>query len=66
MRPAWDYGDGQRDESFLVEDLVVAVAKGSREDMDKIADYLSTVVRDKARREGGAWTRYYQARGKLK
>lgn len=66
MMTAWYYGDGHMDESCLVENLVGAVAKESREDMDKIADYFSTVVRDKARREGGAWTRYYQARGKLK
>ena len=46
--------------------LVGRAAKESQEDMDKLASYFSTVVREKARREGGAWTRYYQARGQLK
>ena len=66
MMTAWYYGDGRMDEGCLVENLVGAVAKESQEDMDKLASYFSTVVREKARREGGAWTRYYQARGQLK
>ena len=66
MMTAWYYGDGRMDEGCLVENLVGAVAKESQEDMDKLSSYFSTVVRDKARREGGAWTRYYQARGQLK
>ena len=63
---AWYYGDGTMDEGRLVENLVGAVAKESDEDLGKIASYFSTVVREKARREGGAWTRYYEARNRLK
>ena len=67
---AWYYGGPEQvrhlDERALAENLVGAVAKESHEDMDKLASYFSTVVREKARREGGAWTRYYQARGQLK
>ena len=63
---AWYYGDGHMDEQNLVENLVGAVAKESREDLDKISNYFSTVVRDKARREGGPWIRYYEARSQLK
>ena len=66
LMTAWYYGDGHMDERDLVENLVGAVAKESQEDMDKIVNYFSTVVRDKARREGGAWTRYYEARHHLK
>ncbi len=66
LMTAWYYGDGRMDERDLVDNLVGAVAKESREDLDKIANYFSTVVRDKARREGGAWTRYYEARSRLK
>ena len=66
LMTAWYYGDGRMDERNLVENLVGAVAKESREDMDKISNYFSTVVRDKARREGGPWTRYYEARSQLK
>ncbi len=66
MMTGWYYEDGHMDEECLVENLVGAVAKESEEDMDKLAAYFSTVVRDKAQQEGGAWERYYQARGRLK
>ena len=66
LMTAWYYGDGRMDEKNLVENLVGAVAKESREDLDKITGYFSTVVRDKAQREGGAWKRYYEARNQLK
>ena len=66
LMTAWYYGDGSMDEGCLVENLVGAVAKESQEDLDKISGYFATVVRDRARREGGAWTRYYEARGRLK
>ena len=66
LMTAWYYGDGRMDERILVDNLVGAVAKESREDLDKITNYFSTVVRDKARQEGGAWTRYYEARTRLK
>ena len=66
LMTAWYYGDGRMDEGCLVENLVGAVAKESREDLGKIEDYFSTVVRDRAQREGGAWTRYYEARRKLR
>ena len=46
--------------------VVGAVAKESDEDLKKIAGYFSTVVREKARREGGAWTRFYEAKSRLK
>ena len=63
---AWYYADGKMDERTLVENLVGAVAKESGEDLDKISNYFSTVIREKSRREGGAWTRYYEARSLLK
>lgn len=63
---AWYYGDGTMEESKLVENLVGAVAKESGEDLSRIEGYFSTVVREKARREGGAWKRYYEARSLLK
>lgn len=68
MMSAWYYGDGsgRLDEGALVENLVGAVAKESDEDLKKIAGYFSTVVREKARREGGAWTRFYEAKSRLK
>ena len=66
LMTAWYYGDGRMDDRVLVDNLVGAVAKESREDLDKISSYFSTVVRDKARQEGGPWKRYYEARSRLK
>ena len=63
---AYYYGDGTMDPKMLVENLVGAVAKESGDDLDKISNYFSTVVREKARREGGAWKKYYEARSCLK
>ena len=66
LMTAWYYGDGSMDERVLVDNLVGAVAKESQEDLGKISNYFSTVVRDRARQEGGPWTRYYEARTRLK
>ncbi len=63
---AYYYGNGIMQETDLVQNLVGAVAKESGEDLGKIANYFSTVVREKAKREGGAWTRFYEARSRLK
>ncbi len=60
------YGDGAMDPGELVRNLVGAVAKESGEDLGKISNYFSTVVREKAKREGGLWKRYYEARSQLK
>lgn len=63
---AYYYGDGTITPKSLVENLVGAVAKESREDLEKIANYFSTAIREKAGREGGAWKQYYAARSCLK
>ena len=66
MMSAHYYGDGTMQCKDLVDNLVGAVAKESNEDLDKIGNYFSTVIREKARREGGAWQNYYEARSRLK
>ena len=63
---AYYYGDGTMDVKMLVDNLVGAVAKESGDDLDKIENYFSTAVREKASREGGAWKNYYEARSRLK
>ena len=60
------YDDGQLRPRALVENLVGAVAKESGEDLDKIGNYFSAVVKEKAKREGGLWTEYYEARNLLR
>lgn len=66
MMTAHYYGDGTMKATDLVDNLVGAVAKESNEDLDKIGNYFSTVVREKAKREGGLWKTYYEARSRLK
>ena len=63
---AYYYGDGTMDVRMLVDNLVGAVAKESGDDLEKIGNYFSTVVREKAKQEGGAWKTYYEARNRLK
>ena len=63
---AYYYGDGKLDMGSLVDNLVGAVAKESGDDLEKVANYFSAVVREKARLEGGAWKKYYAARSRLK
>ena len=63
---AWYYGNGEMEPKSMVENLVGAVAKESGDDLDKIGNYFSTVVREKATREGGLWKKYYEARSRLK
>ena len=60
------YGDGTIRPRELVENLVVAEAKESGEDLVKIGNYFSSVVKEKAKREGGAWSEYYEARSLLR
>ena len=43
-----------------------AVAKESGEDLVKIGNYFSSVLKEKAKREGGAWSEYYEARNLLR
>nr|WP_184091493.1 AAA family ATPase [Anaerocolumna cellulosilytica] len=56
------YGDGTISIEGLVQNLLGAVAKESREDLEKVKGYFNTVIRDKAAKEGGIWTKYYEAR----
>ncbi len=56
------YGDGTVSTDCLVQNLLGAVAKESREDIEKIKGYFNTVIRDKGNKEGGLWMKYYEAR----
>ncbi len=66
LMSAWYYGEGKLQARSLVEHLVGAVAKESAEDLGKIEHYFSTVIRERAGREGGLWKDYYEARSCLK
>ena len=66
MMTAYYYGDASMDLGCLVQNLVGAVQKENREDMEKLRSYFQTVVRDKGGKEGGLWNDYYEARKYLK
>ena len=66
MMNAYYYGDGHMEMDCMVQNLVGAVQKESREDLEKLRSYFSTVVRDKSQKEGGLWKNYYEARRQLK
>ncbi len=60
------YGDGRMDVDCLVQNLVGAVSKENKEDLDKVKAYFQTVIKDKSSKEGGLWKQYYEARKWLK
>ncbi len=66
MMTAYYYGDSRMDLGCLVQNLVGAVQKENREDMEKLRSYFQTVVRDKRGKEGVLWNEYYEARKYLK
>ena len=62
MISGYYYGEGHMDVDCLVQNLVGALSKESKEDLSKVKAYFDTVVRDKSSKEGGLWKRYYEAR----
>ena len=66
MLTGYYYGDGEMDVDCLVQNLVGAISKENKEDLEKVKGYFNTVIRDKSGKEGGLWKRYYEARKWLK
>lgn len=62
MMSAYFYGDGRMEVDDLVQNLIGAVAKESRDDLVKVKGYFQTVVKDRSKQEGGLWEKYYEAR----
>ena len=62
MMTAYYYGDRTIDTGCLVQNLLGAVLKESRDDLDKLKGYFNTVIRQKSDEEGGIWKDYYEAR----
>lgn len=62
MITGYYYGDGTISMESLVQNLVGAVSKENREDLEKVKGYFNTVIRDKSSKEGGLWKEYYEAR----
>ena len=66
MMTAYYYGDSHMDLGCLVQNLVGAVQKENKEDLEKLRSYFQTVIRDKEGKEGGLWRNYYEARKYLR
>ena len=66
MMTAYYYGDSRMDLGCLVQNLVGAVQKENRDDLEKRRSYFQTVVRDKGGKEGQLWDSYYEARKYLR
>lgn len=66
MLTGYYYGDGHLNVECLVQNLVGAISKEDRDDLEKVRGYFNTVVRDKSSKEGGLWKQYYEARKWLK
>ena len=66
MLTGYYYGDEQLDVECLVQNLVGAISKEDKEDLEKVKGYFNTVVRAKSDKEGGLWRQYYEARKWLK
>ena len=56
------YGDGRIAMDSLVQNLVGAISKENKDDLEKVKGYFNTVIRDKSSKEGGLWKEYYEAR----
>lgn len=66
MLTGYYYGDGHFDVDCLVQNLVGAISKEDKDDLEKVKGYFNTVIRDKSSKEGGLWKQYYEARKWLK
>ncbi len=66
MLTGYYYGDEHLDVECLVQNLVGAILKEDKDDLEKVKGYFNTVVRAKSDKEGGLWRQYYEARKWLK
>ena len=66
MLTGYYYGERRMNVGCLVQNLVGAVSKENKDDLEKVKGYFHTVVKDKSDKEGGLWKQYYEARKWLK
>lgn len=63
---AWYYGDGRVELPVLTENLLGAVCKENRDDLEKLKGYFHTAVKAKGAKYGGIWQEYYKTASCLK
>ncbi len=63
---AWYYEQDKMSMADLAQNLNNAVCKDTKDDLDKLKSYFSTVVKQRAEKVGGLWKEFYTARKYLK
>lgn len=63
---AWYYEQKKMSIDDLTQNLVNAVCKDSRDDLEKLKAYFNTVVKNRAEKVGGLWKQIYSAKKYLK
>lgn len=66
MMHSYYYGESSINIDLLVQNLIGAVAKESRDDLEKLRNYFNVVVKSKAVEGGDVWKKYYEARKQIK
>ncbi len=60
------YGNGKLNMDNMVQNILGAIIKENRDDLEKIKSYFNIVIKNKGIKEGGLWKDYYAARRWLK
>lgn len=66
MMHSYYYGESHINIDYLVQNLIGAVVKESRDDLEKLRSYFNVVVKSKAVEGGDVWKKYYEARKQIK
>lgn len=63
---SWYYGNGKTDIGKMTENLLGAVCKEDKSDLEKLKSYFRTSVKRKGEKNGGLWKEYSQTASMLK
>ncbi|MDE5764848.1 MAG: AAA family ATPase [Ruminococcus sp.] len=63
---AWYYGNGTVDMKIMTQNLIGAVCKENKDDLEKLRGYFRTSVKNKSEKAGGLWKDYYATAKLLK
>lgn len=63
---AWYYGDGRIDLNVMTENLLGAVCKENKDDLEKLRSYFNKSVKKKSEKVGGLWKDYFNTAKRLK
>ncbi|NMM65968.1 AAA family ATPase [Clostridium sp. P21] len=66
MMTSYYYGDSKISLDSIVQNLMGAALKESRDDLEKLKSYFNVVVKSKAVEGGSLWEKYYEARKWIK